>query len=429
MNEVHRKITYRLYPSKTQAKRLEEMLTLHRHLYNAALEQRLLAYKTRKISLSFADQCLELTKLRAEDKAYEALNAQSEQVTLKRLQEAFQHFFRRLKENQEKAGFPRFKSIDRFHSFGYKSYGDGWKFESKKPFINGKLKLSSVGLIQARGRGRYQDKERSTRFPGTPKTLQVMKKQEKWYASVTYETEKPYREHGEEAIAFDWGVKIFLTVVNEDKKVHTVENPRFIKKSEARLKKAQQRLSKKKKGSKNRLKAKRRVVRLHQKIANQRLDFLHQTTSFLVKQAKAIGTEELSVQAMTAHGGRHKAGLNQAILDTAIGEFLSLLEYKAEEAGIPLVLANTRKLKPTQTCSDCGHQEKKTLSERVHHCKHCGFTADRDVNAALVILSFLLAFLKRGREPALCVEKEVVPELCRRDIPSTNHETPTIASA
>lgn len=420
MNSVPRKITYRLYPSKTQEIRLDEILHPHRILYNTALEQRIFAYKHRNLSLSFADQCLELTKLRAEDKEYEALNAQSEQLTLKRLHEAFQHFFRRLNENKEKAGFPRFKSENRFHSFGYKSYGDGWKFESKKTFINGKLKLSGVGFIQARGRGRYQDKERTNRFPGTPKTLQVMKQNGQWFASITYETLQPYREHGEEVIAFDWGVSTFLTVVNENKAVQKIENPRTLKKSEGKLKKSQKRLSRKSKGSKNRVKAKKKVRKIHQKVANQREDFLHQTSSHLVRQAQSIGSEELSVKSMTAYGGAYKKGLNKAILDTAPGKFLSLLEYKAEEAGIPFVLVKTRKLKPTQTCSTCGHQEKKTLSERIHHCKKCRLTLDRDVNAALVLLNFLLASLKTGREPASGVEKGVTPSL--------KHETPAIVS-
>ena len=397
------------------------MLTLHRHLYNAALQQRIWAYRTRKISLSYAQQCPELTKLRAQEQEYQAINAQSQQLTLKRLDEAFQRFFECLRENPGKAGFPRFKSAKRFHSFGYKSYGDGWKFEHKKDFINGKLKLSGIGFIQASGRGRFQDKHRTTRNPGIPKTLQVMKKNDKWFASITYETVKPYRQAGEEIVAFDWGVSTFLTLVNEKKIVEQVANPRTLKKSEARLKKSQRFLSKKKKGSKNRLKAKRKVSQLHQKIAHQRSDFLHQTSARIIGQAKCLGSEQLSIKKMTASGGRFKAGLNQAILDTAPGKFLSLLEYKAEEAGIPFILVNTRKIKPTQTCSGCGYQEKKSLSERIHDCKACGLTLDRDVNAALVIMNFLLNELKTGREPALGVEKGVSS--------LTKHETPAIASA
>ncbi|MEK7483022.1 MAG: transposase, partial [Planctomycetota bacterium] len=393
------------YPSRAQIKRLYEILKLHRHLYNRALEERIHAYRSRQISISYKQQAKELTELRADLPEYENLNAQSEQLTLKRLDLAFKSFFRRLKESSQKAGFPRFKSSDRFKNFGYPSYGDGWKFEAGNKFINGKLKLSGIGQIKARGRGRSLDKESSTRNPGTPKTLQVIKENDHWFASITYETAKPYRASGEEVLAFDWGVSTFLTAVTETAKIHRIENPRTLKKSSAKLKKHQKQLSAKKKGSKNRLKAKRKVRKIHQKVAHQREDFLHQISSKLVKQSLALGSEELSVKSMTAQGGAYKSGLNKAILDTAPGKFLSLLEYKAEEAGIPFILVNTRELKPTQICSNCFHQEKKTLSERIHQCKHCGLTLDRDVNAALVLLHYLLMALKTGREPTLGVEK------------------------
>src|SRR3989338_6637068 len=96
MAEVHRKVTYRLYPTGQQKTVLLDKLRLNQRLYNAALEQRITAYRTRKISLSYVDQAKELTQLRAEFPEYKALNAQSEQVTLTRLDWAFQNFFRRV---------------------------------------------------------------------------------------------------------------------------------------------------------------------------------------------------------------------------------------------------------------------------------------------------------------------------------------------
>src|SRR3989338_7389775 len=114
MTEVNRKVTYRLYPTGQQKAVLLDTLRLHERLYNAALEQRITAYRTRKVSLSYVDQAKELTKLRAELPEYKALNAQSEQVTLTRLDLAFQNFFRRVKLGSDRAGFPRFKSFDRY---------------------------------------------------------------------------------------------------------------------------------------------------------------------------------------------------------------------------------------------------------------------------------------------------------------------------
>ncbi|WP_431857272.1 RNA-guided endonuclease InsQ/TnpB family protein [Azospirillum sp.] len=124
---VHRRVTSRLYPSVTQAAALERMCGLHRALYNAALEERISAYRKAGLSLSFADQCKSLTQIRHEHLEYLALNAQSAQVTLKRLDKAFAAFFRRVKAGQT-PGFPRFKGRDRFPGFGFKTHGDGFSF-------------------------------------------------------------------------------------------------------------------------------------------------------------------------------------------------------------------------------------------------------------------------------------------------------------
>jgi len=122
----NRKVTYRLYPNATQRERLQEMLGLHQRLYNTALEERIRVYKETGKGLSFADPCKVLTQWRKAVPALAGLNAQSEQVTLKRLHLAFQAFFRRVK-NGETPGFPRFKNIHRYPGWGYKTHGDGWK--------------------------------------------------------------------------------------------------------------------------------------------------------------------------------------------------------------------------------------------------------------------------------------------------------------
>jgi putative transposase len=101
---VNRKVTYRMYPTTKQAKALEHLLTLHQRLYNAALEQRKTAYRRQRASVGYAEQCRDLTALRAADPEYASLNAQSVQVTLRRVDLAFQHFFRRVQERSGKAG-------------------------------------------------------------------------------------------------------------------------------------------------------------------------------------------------------------------------------------------------------------------------------------------------------------------------------------
>ena len=107
MEPVSRKVVYRMYPTRRQNAALLDMLGLHQRLYNAALEQRIAAWRRTRTGLGFVDQCFELTELRAADEAYADLNAQSSQVTLKRLDLAFAGFFRRVKS------YPRPSTVSR----------------------------------------------------------------------------------------------------------------------------------------------------------------------------------------------------------------------------------------------------------------------------------------------------------------------------
>jgi putative transposase len=144
MAPVHRRVTYKLYPSSTQAAALERTCDLHRALHNAALEERIEAYRKAGKSIGFADQCKSVTAIRLDDPAYRGLNAQSLQVTLKRLDRAFQNFFRRVKSGQT-PGFPRFKNRDRFPGFGFKQHGDGFRFTPGQGWRHGVLRLSGMG--------------------------------------------------------------------------------------------------------------------------------------------------------------------------------------------------------------------------------------------------------------------------------------------
>jgi putative transposase len=129
MNTVYRKVTYRLYPPAQQATALLAQKQAHQCLSNAALEQRRTAWKRCHTSLSYVAQCKDLTALRQADPDSVPINAQAAQVTLERLDLAFQHFFRRVKQGQA-PGFPRFKSLKRFKGWGCKAYGDGWRLDT-----------------------------------------------------------------------------------------------------------------------------------------------------------------------------------------------------------------------------------------------------------------------------------------------------------
>ena len=399
MEPVARKVMYRLYPSVAQIQSLLAMLGLHQRLYNAALEQRIAAWRLGRHRVTFAQQCHELTELRAADAAYGTLNAQSAQVTLKRLDLAFRAFFRRVRAGQT-PGFPRFKSLDRFSGWGYKTHGDGFRFRPGDGNRHGKLRLSGIGTIAVRGRARTR---------GEAVTCEIQRKGDRWYASFTIEC-TPERRSGIVAVGLDWGVEIFATLAYDDGSFAEIANPRFVRAAKGQLEVAQQNLSRKRRASKNRRKAKAVVAAIQRKIANRRRDFLHQQSAKLINRANLIATESLAVKNMTtsARGtiespGRNvaqKAGLNREILSTAPSAFLAMLRYKAAEAGTEYVEVPSRTVKPTQRCWKCWSVRKKRLDERQHVCP-CGVVLGRDRNSARVNLLWALA--QTGREPAGCL--------------------------
>ena len=418
----NRKVTYRLYPNAPQEARLQEMLGLHQRLYNTALEERIRTYQDTGKGLSFAAQCRQLTQWRKISIGLASLNAQSEQVTLKRLHLAFQHFFRRVKKG-ETPGFPRFKNLRRYPGWGYKTHGDGWTLHPGEKGNHGRLYLQGLGFVPVRGRARTA---------GTPVTCDIMHKAGRWYASVTLEVAEIKRERGQERGTFDWGLEEFLTVATAQG-IETVANPRHLRNQLAELKRlgqevsrkvrAAQKVSGREKGfpvSTNLRRAITHLARLHAKVARQRHDFLHQTSAELIARFGALATEKLDVASMVRSGGAHKKGLNREIHAASPTTFLNMVRTKAEEAGSWYEEAPTRRLKPTQRCHACGElpDEKKTLSDRQHQCPRCGTICGRDENAALVLWRWMEAQLS-GQELS-----EVWSGGC---FTATRHETPAIA--
>ncbi len=422
MEDAKRKVTYRLYPSAGQEKALKEMLRLHQTLYNAALQERIDAYKRQKKTITYYDQCKSLTEIRSFSSEYATLNAQSEQMTLKRLHRAFDAFFRRIKL-KEKAGFPRFKSINRYPGWGYATHGDGWRLHAGDSLKNGKLKLSGIGMIKLRGKAKTGD--------GTPKTCEIICREDKWYASVTIYC-NPKRNSGAHAIGLDWGIETAITTVDESGALTEISNPRFSGNRVNEIRSAQRALAKRRYRSTNWNKARLKLARLQGKIARQRHDWSHKVTNEITKNAALIATEKLQIKKMSqsARGtpdspGRNvkaKAGLNREILSTCPGKLIAMLKYKAEEAGIKFYEYDPKKIKPSQTCSGCAAVVKKSLSEREHRCSLCRTALGRDENAARVVLNFALyGQAVSGREPPFA-------ERCSLE-PSLKQESPSIAQA
>lgn len=386
-----RNIIFRIYPSKKQCSELYHWLDLHRELYNAVIQERRDAYQ-HGVSLSYNHQQNELPAVKEARPDLISLGSHALQETVRRVDRAYQGFFRRIKAG-DKPGFPRFKSRDRFDSFTYPDPA-GWKVLEKR------VRISNLGSIAMRG------KPRVALAHGEPRTLTIRHKNGKWYAvvGVRYPMSVLARNcvSRTRVVGIDMGCSS-LAVTSDG---YMIENPRHLLRAKVKLQAVQKNLSRKKKGSNRRKKAKRAVARTHEQVRNRRKDFLHQLSAAIVFLYPLIAVEKLTLKNMTrsARGTsenpgknvKQKAGLNRSMLDVGIGLFFQMLAYKAAEAGGRYMEVNP--YGTTQKCFQCGAKIQKDLSIRTHNCPHCGFCVDRDYNAALNIL--FLGMSQAGWEPS-----------------------------
>lgn len=359
---MRRAFKYRLYPTKAQEIILTKILNGAHDLYNAALEQRRTYWSGKRQSINYEFQAAQLKEARDVDPRLGLLNYSACQDVLRRLQKAFDAFFRRLK-NGETPGYPRFKAFDRFNSVTFPAYGDGVKLRKK-------LYVQNVGDLKIKLHRPVE---------GKIKTITIKREAEHWYAVFScdgVDSRKFLHPMTDSEIGIDMGLESFAALSTGRK----IENPRWYRKTEKRLKEAQHKLTSKKKRSKRRQKEKQRLARLHAKAANQRKDFHHKLANEIISENRLISVEDLDTKEMVEGAS---TGLAKSIHDAGWGQFLSILSGKAEEAGRILV-----KVPPegtSSTCFQCGAYRKKTLSEREHRCA-CGLVLDRDFHASLNIL-------------------------------------------
>ena len=348
---------YRIYPTRKQAERLDHELATAQRLYNAALEQRRIAWKRQRTSLGYLDQASDLKDLRQAGTQTPA-NYSACQDVLRRLDKAFQAFFRRLKAG-DKPGFPRFKSRDRYDSLTFPSYGDGCRVRG-----NGKLYLQGVGEIRVKWHRQVK---------GKIKTVTVCRRGGRWHVcfSVEYEP-RPLAEVDAE-IGIDVGLEHFAALSNGE----LIPNPRWYKSAQRRLRRAQRKVARRVKGSNGRRKAVRELQRVHERVANQRADFVHKLSRRIVDGYQLIAVENLNV------GGLSKGMLAKQVHDAGWRSFLHKLTVKAAEAG--RCVAEVNPAGTSQYCL-CGCEVRKTLAVRVHRCPECGLVAPRDVVSAQLIL-------------------------------------------
>ena len=361
-----RKVNYCLYPTPRQAEALGVLLRSHQQLYNAALEERISAWKMARKSISYANQCASLTEIRRDLLEWAEANCSSQQMTLRRLDKAFSAFFRRVQKG-ETPGFPRFKSLARFPGFSFKSHGDGWRFTPGKNWKHGSLRLSGVGHVTCRGNARQG---------GRICASDLLHRNGQWFLSLTVELGKIERArtaHG--AIALDWGTEHLLSGVRETGQAITIDNPRWYQNSKDEITALQQAVSRKKRGSERRKKAVRRLARARAKQARKRLDFLHKVTSQLAQNHALVAMEELRINNMTrsAKGtveqpGRNvaqKAGLNREILDTAPAQLMQLLRYPLKRLG---------SMEKSWTLVECGQKHRQENSSQARRALNAGMS-------------------------------------------------------
>jgi len=381
---------YRLYPNKEMTSKLYWTLDRCRELYNAGLSERRDSYKYTGKGVTCYEQINDLPEIKEMRQEYKDIASHVLQDVLKRLDKAMQHFFRRVKQG-EKAGYPRFQSMDRYDSFTYPDLA-GWKLEGNQ------LHLSKIGIIKVVLHRAIQ---------GKVKTVTVKREGEEWYVCFSCDgvaAEKLPVCY--ENVGIDLGVSHLATLSNGV----MIEHPRYYRRAKKKLEQVHQAVSRGKKGSHRRTKAKKQLSKAYRKVRNQRRDFLHKESRKLVHQYQVIVFEDIKARNLTRkpkpkqdetgkylpNGAAAKSGLNKSILDASWGMFVAMCSCKAEEAGRTLLKVDPKYT--SQICSQCGTVRKKDLSERWHSCE-CGCELDRDVNAALNILARGKQTLLVGTQP------------------------------
>ncbi len=366
---------YRLYPSRSQERHLWQILACARHFDNMRVEERKWAWQLEERSVSKTVQLRNVKHYKRTFPQAQIVHSHVLQVVAADCDKAFQAFFRRVK-NGETPGYPRFKGRHRFHSIGFKQYGNGFRLDGRR------LKVSGVGRIPVRWHraiGGF--------VPCDIKTLRITHKAGRWSACFSVEMPEPAQlpKTGQE-IGLDMGISALATTSEGER----IENPNSYRESQTKLRILQRSLARKKRGSKNRRKALLlellvRVQRQQEHVANQRRDYLHKLSTHLVEHDDLIALEDLRVRNRVRNKHLSKSILDSGCEPSVRSIFRQYLTYKAGSAGREVVLVDPAST--SKTCSRCGAIfEGLTLKDRWVECG-CGLSLDRDHNAAINILA------------------------------------------
>jgi putative transposase len=353
---------YRLLPLKSQHRALERLCAAQCELYNSALEERIDCYRKTGKTRTYIDQCKALTECRRELPDMGVLPVTLQRWTLKRLDDAFQGFFHRLKARSGKAGFPRFRSNRRWEAFGFNQFS-GIRFDGKR--------LRFAGMPD----GLKLHLHRTLPDDADIRSCVLRRDGRGWHVCLNIAVAAVEKRSVALAIGVDGGLEVFGWCSDNA----VLPNPRIARKAEKEMRRRQRALSRCKRGSDRRHEVRAQVARLHRKIVNTRNTWLHQKSAELIKRADVIVVEDLNVANMIRH-----PTMGRSIADASWSRFVSMLAYKAEKAGGYLIRVDPRNT--SKECSGCHELVPKLLAVRTHACPSCGLRIPRDYNASLNIL-------------------------------------------
>jgi putative transposase len=357
----------KLEGEKQQYERLDEAIRTARFIRNSCIRHWMDNQKIGRYELSA------YCKVLAQEFPWaNKLNSMARQASAERAWSAIARFYNNCKKGAVKKGFPRFKKAQIQGSVEYKTCG--WKLSEDRQtitFTDG-FKAGSFKMWGTRDLHFYQFKQ--------IKRVRVVRRADGYYVQFCLDIERvEKREPTSHTIGLDVGLSHFYT----DSDGKTVENPRYLRKSEKALKRLNRRLSKTQKGSKNRAKARNRLSRKHLKVSRQRKDFAVKLARCVVQSNDLVAYEDLQVRNLVKN-----RKLSKSISDVAWSNFRRWLEYFGKVFGVATVAVPPHYT--SANCSQCGEVIQKSLSQRTHRCDRCGLVLDRDWNAAINILELAL---------------------------------------